>query len=211
MANRKAARRGVWFEIALSVPVVASLVGYAALNPGEVFRLEVAFWVGAVALTEILPLPTKGRVQLSLNFPILLAVLMLYPPPVAAIIAFAGAFDRREARREVTFIRAVFNRSQIALSVFAGGLGFHAIATITSPWYLVAPAVMVATVLDYVVNIAIVTMFLRISAGISLGRALSMLRVGAGKEFLLNYAGLGLIGVVIVELFVATNRTFWPV
>jgi hypothetical protein len=132
MALEKAARRsGIWFELALSLPVVASLVGYAALHPSVVFKPEVAFWVGAVALTEILPLPTKGRVQLSLNFPILLAVLVLYEPPVAAIIAFVGAFDRREARREVSPLRAIFNRSQIALSVYAGGLGFHALATTT--------------------------------------------------------------------------------
>ncbi len=212
MSSKKAPRRsGVWFEIALSVPVVASLISYTILHPHAVFRWEIAFWVGAVALTEILPLPTKGRVQLSLNFPILLAVLVLYDPPLAAIIAFAGAFDRREARREVSLLRAVFNRSQIALSVYAGGLGFHALATSASPWYVVVPAVMVATILDYVVNIAIVTLFLRLSAGISLRRAMSMLRVGAGKEFLLNYAGLSLIGIVIVELYEATHQSLWPV
>src|SRR5262249_16224928 len=55
-----------------------------------------------------------------------------------------------------------------------------------------------------------VVLFLRRSAAISLSQAFAMLRVGAGREFLLNYIGLGLIGVVIVELYNATH-TLWAV
>src|SRR5207245_716132 len=76
----------------------------------------------------------KG-VTLSLSFPILLAVMILYPPFVAATVALIGNFDRREFQKGFSRLSALFNRSQIAVSVMVGSAVFHSLATQTSPWY----------------------------------------------------------------------------
>jgi signal transduction histidine kinase len=60
------------------------------------------------------------------------------------------------------------------------------------------------------VNVALVVTHLRLVGQADFRTGFRMLRVGAWHEFLLNYLGLSLIGVVIVELYSATN-TLWAV
>jgi signal transduction histidine kinase len=193
------------FKLLVVVPMVAALVAHAALTPSSVLQLELLFWVLAVAITELLPVPTKGGVQLSLSHPLLLAALVLYPPLSAATVAFVGTFDRRELERSIPVLNALFNRAQIATSILAGSIVFHSLApgvsekSVPSPIVLV-PLLALATVIDYLVNVTLVVIHIRLAGQASIASALAMLRVGARREFLLNYLGLSLIGVVIVEL-----------
>src|SRR5205823_682855 len=66
--------------------------------------------------------------------------------------------------------------------------------------YVLIPALIMATIIDYLVNVSMVVIHIQLSERTSTAAALLMLRVGALREFLLNYLGLSLIGVVIVEL-----------
>ena len=78
--------------------------------------------------------------QLSLSFPLLLGVAIIFDPPVATLIALVGSFDPRELRREVSLLKALYNRSQMAISILAGSVLFHAIATPDDVWYRLLPA-----------------------------------------------------------------------
>src|SRR5438067_12716881 len=66
---------------------------------------EVWVWIAIVAGVDLLPVSVSRKLQLTLGFPLLLAVSLIYRPAVAALIAFAGSFDPREFRREVSIAR----------------------------------------------------------------------------------------------------------
>src|SRR5438094_9217918 len=98
------------FKLLVSVPVLAVIVIHLVQDPSESLNWDIFFWTVSVAGTELLQIPTKAGVQLSLSFPLLLAALLLYDPISAATIAFVGTFDRRELSRSMPAINALFNR-----------------------------------------------------------------------------------------------------
>ena len=80
---------------------------------------EVALWA-SVALAADLMLVRVGKgVTLTMSLPVSLAAALLFPPAFAAIVAFAGCLDPMEIRGESSVLRAIFNRSQVALATTA--------------------------------------------------------------------------------------------
>ena len=64
-----------------------------------------------------------GRsITLSMSLPVVLAAAILYPPGVAALIAFLGSLDPREVQGKSSVERILFNRSQVALSAATASL-----------------------------------------------------------------------------------------
>src|SRR5207249_8225953 len=137
----------------------------------------------------------------GLSFPILLGVAMIYPPPVAASVAFVASFEARELRAQLPLSRALYNRSQIAIAALCCGLTFHALAKLgSSPWYVLIPASLAESTAGYCVNVFLVATYLRVARGLPVPETLSGLRVGGLSEFLLSYLGLGFVGVIIARL-----------
>src|SRR5439155_11237211 len=95
-------------------PTAFILVFEILRAPPPANLIQLAAWTALIAAIELLQVATWGGVQVSLGFPLLTAVALLYPPGFAAGVAFVGSLDPRELRREVTPLRAVFNRSQVA-------------------------------------------------------------------------------------------------
>jgi signal transduction histidine kinase len=139
--------------------------------------------------------------QFTLDMPLLLAIAMLYPPLVAAILALVASTDVREFRGTVSFSRAIFNRSQIALSVLAAGLAFEAIAGPTSDWLRAFIATIVAMAVFYVLNAGFVAVYV-ITGGH--GTPMSVMRrlaIGRPLQYALTYFGYGVLALVLVQLF----------
>jgi len=176
---------------------------------GRVFDL--VFWTLVIVLVELLPVSVSKTLQLSLSYPVLLAVAILYDPAVAGVVALVGSFDSRELRRELPVLTSLFNRCQIALCTVTASLIFHGIASVRSPLYLLLPTVIWASASAYGVNIVLVTLYMRLVYEQPFGKVLSQLRLGAASQFLLNYLGLGLIGVVIARLYADSAVGLWSV
>lgn len=171
---------------------------------------SLVFWALTVAVVEVLPVPAWRGLQISVGFPLLMVVAFLYPAPSAAIAAFLGALDPREFRREVSLLRALFNRSQVALSVLAASAAFHAIADFeTSPTLVLAAAALLAAVVDYGVNSGIVAVGFALKTGMSPARAIRNLRIGRLGEFLVSYLGLAFFGLFLAKLYLELG--FWAV
>jgi signal transduction histidine kinase len=193
------------FELCVILPTVAGLAVLLAKTPGS-FEPALIVWVLLIAGVELLPVPAWRGVHLSLGFPLLMTVGILYLPPIAALTAFLGSMDRRELHREVTFLRATFNRCQVALSVFTASAVFHSMAQISgprSPAGRLVVAAMLAAVADYVVNSTLVTLFTSIRIGLPPLQVIRQLRIGRLSEFLVSYLGLGVLGLT-VAIFVDT-------
>src|SRR5436309_8734725 len=118
------------FEVGVVVPTFVGLVLLLAREAGDLSAKEIvqlAFWVAIIGLVELIPVPMWRGSHISLGFPLLMAVGFIYPPGPAAFVALLAASDPREFRREVSPLRALFNRSQVALSVLAASSTFHAL------------------------------------------------------------------------------------
>jgi signal transduction histidine kinase len=195
------------FLVAVSLPVLVGLATAGVRNPGVFFHthrgdpLDLVLFALAVVAVSLLPVPVSRVLQLNLSFPIQLGVAILYDPVVAASVAFVGSFDARELRKEITPLKAAFNRSQIALSVLAGSAVFHTVASVKSPLLVLVAATLLAIAVDYSVNVGIVGTAMHLLYRVPFSGVLAQLRFGALQEFLLNYLGLGVLGVVIAQLY----------
>jgi signal transduction histidine kinase len=212
VSARASERRLLIFELAVIIPtVVGGLILLLANLDTFNWKLvgQLVLWAAAVSLVELIPVPAWRGIHLSLGFPLLMALAIVYPPIAAGVTAFVGSTDPREFRREVTLLRAIFNRSQVALSVFAASAVFHSLATLgtenstgSPPWILI-PAAMLAAIADYLVNITMVTLFTSLRVGLPPLQVLKELRIGSLSEFLVSYLGLGLLGLTMANFAVS--------
>ncbi len=199
--------------LALRMGVVVLTIGWlAAVLPGsadQVFDPAIVFFILAIAIVDLIPVPVWGGMQLSLSFPILLGVAVIFDPPVAALIALLGSADPREVRREVSPSMAIFNRSQVAISVLLASGIFHAAASQASPWYALIPAVFVAALVAYAVNVVAVAAEHSLKNRVPLRRVMGKMHGSAPYEFILSYIGLGLFGAAIARFYITDG--LWAV
>ena len=200
------------FALAVAVPVVSLISSWvwrerASITPHLIFDL--ALWTLLVSAVELLPAPAWRGIHVSLGFPILTAVAITYPPGFAAAVALIGSTDPAEFRHETTLLKAIFNRCQVALAVFFSSATFHSFASIDDATSRVIAAALIAAFVDYVTNFGIVvfaTSLMYRTSVLRLARTLPRL-----SEFLVSYAGLAVLGVVLAELFSVPQVQFLAV
>ena len=212
-AQRRVIERDNWrstlFELLIIVPVIGILLVTLPAYREQVVQASVLFFIATVAVVDLIPVPAWGGMQLSLSFPILLVVAIVFEPPVAALIALLGSFDPREFRLEIPPIRALFNRSQMALATLCGGVIFHSVADAGSDLSRLALAVFLAAVAAYTVNTLCAATYHALSRDIPLRTVLSAMHGAAPLEFLGSYIGLGLFGAVIARFYLSEG--IWSV
>jgi len=163
-------------------------------------------WAVLVAGVELLPVATWRGLTLSVGFPLLMMIAILYPPGAAGAIAFLGASDPRELRKEVSVTTALFNRSQVALSVMAAGAVFHVFQQPLTPLDQTPVPVLVfaaalAAVADYLVNAGLVATFMSLKLHMPFQQTVRQLTIGGGREFLVSYLGLGVLGLTLAAMW----------
>jgi len=185
-----------------TVGLVIGLNAYSGWTADPLWLL----WAPLVAGVELLPVPTWRGLTLSVGFPLLMMIAILYPPGAAGAIAFLGASDPREWRGEVSLATALFNRSQVALSVMAAGAVFHIfhdpkLRLDQSPIYVLVGAAILAAIADYIVNAGLVASFMSLKLHVPVQRMLRQLTIGGGREFLVSYLGLGVLGLTLAAMW----------
>lgn len=197
--------------------VVPTLVILTRVTLGSELDVRWLLWSVLIGIIELLPVPAWRGVTISVGFPLLMAIAVLYPPGAAALITFLGASDPREFRREVSPGLALFNRSQVALAVLAASSTFHVLApgdpgsslTVAPPFPLLAGAG-AAAVADYVVNGGLVAIYMSTKLRVSPWKVVGELRAGNLREFLVSYLGLGVLGLTLAVLFQAVGAWSLP-
>lgn len=202
-----------WRSNLFQLLVIVPLLGYLAFtlpdHRDELLQSSVLLFILTVAVVDLIPVPAWGGMQLSLSFPILLGVAIVYPPQVAAVIAFFGSFDPRELRLRMPPLRAVFNRSQMAASTLVGSALFHLVGEAEGPVGRLVLGVVLAAIAAYAINALSVAIHQALLRGIGVGQVLGKMHGAAPYEFLFSYIGLGLFGAVIARFFVTEG--FWSV
>src|SRR5438552_6137232 len=201
----------VGFQLLIILPTLGWIAAEGIADPHSSGHPgALLFGALSIALIDLLPVPAEGNLQFSLSFPLQLAVALLYPSAaVAAAVTFVGSSDVRELKREISPLKAVFIRSQVALSVGAESLLFHAIATLHSPWYLVGLGVADAAMVGYALTVLLVAVYSHLTSGTRLNDILRQMHVGIIGEFLMTYMGLALFGVIIATSYL--HEGLWAV
>lgn len=196
-------------QLAVILPTVG-VVGVMLWRDPASLEWQLWVWTVTVALVEVLPVPAWRGLQVSVGFPLLMAVAFVFDPPAAALAAFLGASDPREYRRQVGLLRAVFNRSQVALSVLVASAVFHALAGLDASSLAQLGAALLAAVLDYFLNSGLVTAALSLDTGVPPLRVIKEMRIGRLSEFLVSYLGLAFFGLFLAH-FASENNNFWAI
>ncbi len=195
------------YAICVVVPVISWIAVGVAQTPYD-FQIKMLVWVALVAAAELLPVPAWRGIHVSLGFTLLTAVAILYSPVWAGAIALVGSVDPAEFRRETTFLKAVFNRSQVALAVLLASATFHGLADVMDEIWVVIPATLLASLVDYITNLTLVVVATSLMYRTSIySLAKQLPRV---NEFLISYAGLAIIGAVLAKLSL-TDVDLWAV
>ena len=197
------------YQLAVVVPTIAYLAITLPQDPDAFLHENVLLFLVAVAVVDLIPVPGWGGLQLSLSFPLLLGVAIIFEPPVATLIAFVGSVDPREFRGEVSLLKALFNRSQMALSILAASFLFDLVAEPDSEWYLLLLGVVLAATAAYAINAGLVAILESMTRGLTVRQVLVRMHGSAPIEFLLSYIGLGLFGAVIAQFY--RSEGFWSV
>jgi signal transduction histidine kinase len=193
------------FALALIIPVVC-LIAVFVRRDWSGFDAALIVWVILVGAVELLPAPAWRGIHVSLGFPILTAVAFVYPPGWAAAVAFVGSTDPAEFRGETTVLKALFNRSQVALAVFLSSATFHSLVVLKGRPLAVVGAALLASLVDYVTNFSLVviaTSLMFRTSVVRLARQLPRL-----SEFLVSYGALSILGLALAELF-TTGHVAW--
>jgi len=203
------------FELGVVLPTLLSL-GLALQHDIPNFasddRTQLLIWVVITAAVELIPVPLWRGTIISMGFPLLMVVAFLYPPSAAGAAAFLAASDPRELRREVGLLRALFNRSSIALSVWAASAVFHSVANLnTSDWYQLIAAAVLAAAVDYLVNFGVVSLVASLHYRTSPVRIIRELRIGRLSEFVVSYLGLAVFGLFLATVFLEVGWFAVPV
>jgi hypothetical protein len=190
---------------------VVALLGWTLMENWGTFLLtlpEALPWFLVVCLADLLPVPIWGSVELMTSFPVLLAAAFVFPPYVAGSLSFIGTLDRREVRREISLGRALFNRSNVALSVMAASWAFHKMDGDILQWPDVVPVATTALAVDVLINMSLAILGIRLLTGLS---PLSLLQnVYGGYQtvaFIAGYACFGLLALILATVY-ATAGTW---
>jgi signal transduction histidine kinase len=199
------------FEAFVVFPTIVTLVALVLRDPSGLDFYLLA-WVAVVAVVELIPVPMWRAQQVSMGFPVLMAVAFLYGPIPAGLAALVGSFDPREFRRISTIMRALFNRCQIALAVVAASAIFHSLADLKhSKAMVLILAALVAAIGDYLINTSLVAVGAGLLYGIAPYKVLGELRIGRLSEFMISYVGLGVLGLALAKFFASEGVRFWAV
>jgi signal transduction histidine kinase len=217
--RRRSARSGgkapTWVRIyfvAVSLPVIGILLVTTptAWRSSDVSAGELAVWLLVVVAADLAPVPVWQSVTLSMSLPVTLAAGMLFPAPIAGSIAFAGSLDQREFKGEVSLDRAVYNRSQVALSVFLASSAFHATGASVMHWPSVLFPASLALAVDFFSNTVLVAFPLRALAHVSMRAALrNIIGSPSVRQHVVSYVSVGMLAVTLATL--VTRAGSWGV
>jgi ABC-type amino acid transport system permease subunit len=188
MTRMHGEKLSAWLLVAATVGLMVLLAAQGIDAPSAV---EFTFWVALLLTAELLPVSLGFRTQVTMSFPVTLAVAIHFhaQPAIAMAIAGLGSFDIREVRREIPLWHALFNRAQLMLAVAAAAaviaiVGGRPFVQELDPqrswpfvWPLGAVAIALAAAVHFMVNLGLVSIWVNRFRGVPLVTILFMAAV----------------------------------
>jgi signal transduction histidine kinase len=194
--------RPTWITSGILAVLLTALLASSADSVTAVvvsYWPEILFWVTAVALINLIPVRVHD-LFFTLDAPLILAVALLYPPAVAALVGLVATTDLRELRGQIEPSYALFNRLHTSITVYLASSTFHLIGGRLDLMPRAALGVLAALVVDYVANVSFVLAG-AVERGGGLRAAARSMRVRNPGVFFGTYLGYGLLALVLAYLF----------
>jgi signal transduction histidine kinase len=179
----------------LALMALAAQMRQVAPRPAELL-----VWAMFVAIAGFVPLSSGRGPSLAMDLPLLLAAAFVFGPLISGLIALLGTVDIREIRREISWSRALWNRSQTSISVMCASAAFAELADL-GDWPLTPLVALVALGVDVSANYIIVAYGTSLRTGRSLGQSIRDMRFGSPATFLVSYGCFGFLGILIAEAY----------
>ena len=186
------------FEWSVAVPTMAALA-YACVNQwGNISNdvLELLLWSALIIPIDLMPVSYSDEMHQSMSLPVLVAAAMVLPLEEAALLGLVATSDPRELSGRVGLGRALFNRSQVALSTGVASFAYHSLGGDVRKWpsAWVLGLLTLATLI--LVNGLMVTTAARLATGRPLARITRDVFLGSPVEFALSWAAFGLLALL---------------
>ena len=200
-----------WSVVVLTIALFVFLAtrGDAAPQLGDVI-----FWILVLLAVELLPVALSFGTEVTMGFPVYIALAPLFSPWVAVGIAGISALDLREIRRQIPIHQALFNRAQLMLSVAVAALVFNAYGRekILDDLGLVSILVIGAGAVAFVLtNLILVALSVHFDDRIALPAAIRGLLPDPVGGFFASYILLTALGVATAEVYDISSFGRWAV
>ena len=194
----KRAEAFAWLVVLLAAVALTA----AGASPFEVPLVTTfLFWLTLRILADLLPVALGFGSEVTMAYPLMVAIAIIFDPLVAMVIAGLGALDQREFRREIPLWRSLFNRGEFMLATGAM-VGLIEVAPgdpLKSPEGMVAIAA--GAVAFVIVNLGLVTMIMHLYLSIPVAKAVDILVPKPAAGFMLSQAVLAGLGVVTAYVY----------
>ena len=192
------ARVYAWFVIVLTTGlVVLPLLRDQDLPSLQTFLL----WIAALAAVQLLPVSLGFGTEVTMGFPLHIAVEILFPPLPAMLIAGLSAFDMREVRREIPAWRALFNRAQLMLAAGAGSAVMHAAGNPDFAFPIGTLLISAGVLAHIAVNLGLVGVMVHRDRGVGLRESYQTLLPKPIGGFWILQAALAALGAAIAAVY----------
>jgi signal transduction histidine kinase len=199
-------QRPIWISSGILTVLLAGLLSTTDRSLPDLanqYWREGVFWIVVVALVNLLPIRFRD-LSFTLDAPLTLALAILYPPAVAAVIGLVATIDAREVRGQIDPSYALFNRLQTAVTVFLAAVTFQWIAGDFHSLPIAVLGTLAALVVDYAINVALVLAGC-VERGGRVGDAARSMKVADPAMFFGTYLGYGLLAFLLAHLFEAVG------
>jgi signal transduction histidine kinase len=198
LPDTQPARAFHWAVAAFTVSVLFTLL---VMDPGVVEVPELAAWVLASLLADLMYVRIGKSITLSMSLPVLLAAAYIHIPAVTGLIAFLGCLDPRELQGKSSIERVLFNRSQIALAVGSASYGMHLFQHEQLTWLAIVGIFILGLAIDCVVNVAFVVVSTVLSGRASMWDALAGLWGAEPAASLALYGSMCLVAPSLLLIY----------
>jgi len=192
----------LWLSSLVLVLLFLGLLLEERARVSEASAQEFAIWVIAALASDLMLVRVGRGVTLSMSLPVTLAAALLFPPAIAAAIAFIGCLDPNELRGRSSLARIIFNRSQVAVATAAAALVYQAGHASPLSWPQVVGWSCLALAADFLVNAAFVVPTVVLKSEVSIPSAVRGLFGSAPAQAILLYASMCLVAPLLAAVYV---------
>jgi signal transduction histidine kinase len=170
------------------------------------------FWTALLAASELLPVSMGYGTEVTMAFTVHLGIAIVFrsQPGVAMAIAGLGAVDIREFKKQISLLKALFNRSAMMLSVGAATIPFWIASNHASSPFALAP-VAAAAILYLAVNLSLIAAAVSGERSVPLADAFRVLIPKPASGFAISYILLTLLGVATALAYEEVRFGGWAV
>jgi hypothetical protein len=182
------------------VATVVVLVGLNHWSLGAPLGTILA-WTFVTALANLPKVGDPTPARLTADIPLLLAAALVLGPIPCIVIAFVGAFDTREFRREIGWQKALFNRVEVSLATGVQAWIAQPLLSGHAHSIAIMPIGLLVLLVGLVVNYATVGVALSLLYGFRLRDSMLRMRMGRWFDYAITIGSWGILAVMFVALY----------